>query len=527
MGLRNCWREYPKAIEVNAATSEMTGYIYSPYGEPLDLRRYSDWVYGMTYESGRRDGAPDTYDYDKVGPRYIAKTSELFVDATAIESQTYDSATAALFFEDPPLLSAGAEWLARTRAFDDIAPVTRDDVAAKHMRDAIDFILNEQEYRHWYSFLDYGDIMHSFDPDRDCWRFDQGGYAWNNNEAHPCEGLWRAFLSTQDPRLFRMAEAMTRHNTDVDMFHMGPQIGHGMRHNVNHYGCCNRDRRSTFPSHKRFYYFLTGDEHTRETVSLIYESLCNASDKKLYRGAMEVGVSSAALLFLWETTHETRYGDLLKKTVESYCAHRLDGRGFASAMNMHFRTGQGSLRECEKDLAGFFLLCFGPTETLLNSVELLGSEAIHGAILEWIELLHIPVLQQIEIQRSFPVGRLRDIVCTRLAAYAYKYTRDNRYLRLIKDGLDNSLLRYEKRGGAGPLETREHFVPKNNYSPNDIEEFKGIESPSGARAWFLNDGTGNPYLKGESGHGIWVGHMFNNIPFGLAAVRLADEGHAD
>jgi hypothetical protein len=32
------------------------------------------------------------------------------------------------------------------------------------------------------SFLDYGDFMHTYDPDRHTWRYDVGGYAWDNSE---------------------------------------------------------------------------------------------------------------------------------------------------------------------------------------------------------------------------------------------------------------------------------------------------------------------------------------------------------
>src|SRR5581483_12085585 len=98
-----------------------------------------------------------------------------------------------------------------------------------------DFLLHEQDFRHWYSFLDYGDVVHSYDPQRDLWRSDQGGYAWNNNEAMIVEAIWSAYLHTGDPKLYRFAEAITRHTADVDMYQMGPLAGHGIRHHVNHW----------------------------------------------------------------------------------------------------------------------------------------------------------------------------------------------------------------------------------------------------------------------------------------------------
>lgn len=97
--------------------------------------------------------------------------------------------------------------------------------ASDLFKETADFLIREREYRKWYSFLDYGDMVHSYDLKRDIWRRDEGGYAWNNNEHCTCEGLWTAYMHSGDARLFRLAEAMTRHLGDVDMYHMGPIMG--------------------------------------------------------------------------------------------------------------------------------------------------------------------------------------------------------------------------------------------------------------------------------------------------------------
>ena len=52
------------------------------------------------------------------------------------------------------------------------------------------------EQRRWYGFWDYGDVMHTYDPTRHAWRYDVGGFAWDNTELMPDLWLWYSFLRT-------------------------------------------------------------------------------------------------------------------------------------------------------------------------------------------------------------------------------------------------------------------------------------------------------------------------------------------
>ena len=66
------------------------------------------------------------------------------------------------------------------------------------------------EQRSWYGFWHYGDVMHTYDADRHVWRYDVGGYAWDNAELGTDAALWYAFLRSSDPVAFRLAHAMTQ-----------------------------------------------------------------------------------------------------------------------------------------------------------------------------------------------------------------------------------------------------------------------------------------------------------------------------
>lgn len=57
-----------------------------------------------------------------------------------------------------------------------------------------------------------------------------------------------------------MAEAMTRHCSEVDTYHAGPHAGLGSRHNVIHWGCGAKESRISEAWWNRFMYYLTADE---------------------------------------------------------------------------------------------------------------------------------------------------------------------------------------------------------------------------------------------------------------------------
>jgi hypothetical protein len=78
--------------------------------------------------------------------------------------------------------------------------------------------------------------------------------------------LWYSFLRTGRAETFRMAEAMTRHTGEVDVYHLGRFAGLGSRHNVRHWGCSAKQLRISTAIYRRFYYFLTADERVGDLM---------------------------------------------------------------------------------------------------------------------------------------------------------------------------------------------------------------------------------------------------------------------
>ena len=53
--------------------------------------------------------------------------------------------------------------------------------------------------------------------------------------------------------IWRMAEAMTRHCSEVDTYHIGRLAPLGSRHNVTHWGCGAKEARISQAAFDRFY----------------------------------------------------------------------------------------------------------------------------------------------------------------------------------------------------------------------------------------------------------------------------------
>ena len=59
---------------------------------------------------------------------------------------------------------------------------------------------------------------------------------------------------------------MTRHTSEVDVYHIGKFAGLGSRHNVRHWGDGSKEVRESQAPYRRFYYYLTTDERTGDMM---------------------------------------------------------------------------------------------------------------------------------------------------------------------------------------------------------------------------------------------------------------------
>lgn len=258
--VKKFWQKNPASLEIHGATTplgELRVWLWSPDVPAMDMRHYDIKPHGldMAYEDWKQD-------WD--APLGVANTTELTLWACAGVPANADLVKMAKAGAEPSLLVCTPKYYHDQRAFGFWSLPNRSTPALQSIEDqldtAINFYRDEVDQRSWYGFWDFGDMMRMYDEMRHQWRYDVGGWAWNNTELLPDYWLWYSFLRTGRADLFRLAEAMTRHTSEVDIHHVGRFAPLGSRHNVNHWGDGAKQPRISLAGLKRFYYFLSTDE---------------------------------------------------------------------------------------------------------------------------------------------------------------------------------------------------------------------------------------------------------------------------
>ncbi|KAI1860593.1 uncharacterized protein JN550_011441 [Neoarthrinium moseri] len=277
IGLRDFWKRYPTGLDIRNAASDIgqvTLWLYSPAGPAMDLRPFHDGLGEDTYAK-QLDALEITYEdwergYDT--PYGVARTSEVFLFGFDSTPPTETLANLAAYAKEPPLLIADPAYIEDTQAIGTYWSAPDNSTAAssaieKHLDFLVQYYQAQVEQRRWYGFWDHGDFMHTYDVDRHTWRYDIGGYAWDNSELSPDLFFWNYFLRTGRSDVFRFAEAQVRHSSEVDMYHIGNFSGLGTRHGVLHWGDSAKQIRISTTIYRKVYYYITGgDERIGDVV---------------------------------------------------------------------------------------------------------------------------------------------------------------------------------------------------------------------------------------------------------------------
>jgi hypothetical protein len=331
-GLRDFWQRHPVQLDIRAAhtdRAEVTLWMYSPEAPPMDLRFYHDGM-GMDDFRKQYDGGLEIT-YEDYEPGYgnahgIARSSEIMLWAVAATPSRKRLVEMASAVRTPPVLVCAPEAVLNAKVFGALWSLPDRSTPAKAAIEErldwqFDYHRRQVDQRHWYGFWHYGDVMHSYDRDRHVWKYDVGGFAWDNSELSTDLWLWYYFLRTGRADVFRFAEAMTRHTGEVDVYHAGPFAGLGTRHNVQHWGCSAKQVRISTAAYRRIYYYLTADERTGDLMRelLDVDKILNSVDpaRKLtgatplgkYDSRLSFGTDWANLAAAWLTEWE-RGGDL-------------------------------------------------------------------------------------------------------------------------------------------------------------------------------------------------------------------------
>ena len=383
IAMREFWEKHPAGLEAEALGSErsaFTAWFYSPMAEPFDFRHYDKRSYPM----GNYEG----FDYSRPDPNGISVTCRASVCALKGYTADEDLKQRSDAVRHPAVYVASPGYYHEHRAFGFWSLPSREDEVQRwgeeQAEKAVAFYEAEVEARSWYGLFNYGDFMHTYEAARHMWRFDVGGYAWDNTELTPTYWLWLQFLRTGSERVFRLADALSRHTADVDMYHFGYMRGLGSRHNVRHWGCPCKEPRVSMAGHHRPLYYLTGDRRIGDCMedslgaaeSLSAMPWFVREDGKVH---LRSGPDWAALVSDWMTAYERTLDPKWRQMIENGLNDIANTPlGLTSGPEFGFDALSGHLVYTgEKVPAGMHLqACMGETEVWLETADMLESKAL-------------------------------------------------------------------------------------------------------------------------------------------------------
>lgn len=502
-GLREFWEKYPAQLDIRSAhtdAAEATVWLWAPEAQPMDLRFYHDGL-GMKNHAEELEGLNITYEDYEPGfgtPHGIARSHELVFRAVAATPAREEFPRLAAKLRRPPQLAAAPAHHLASGVFSNWSLPDRSTPTKAKIEDQLDFLLDTYvrlpAQHRWYGFWDFGDVMHTFDDDRHQWRYDVGGYAWANSELSPDLWLWLSYLRSGRADVFRLAEAMTRHTGEVDVYHLGRFKGLGTRHNVQHWGCSAKQLRISTVAYRRFHYYLTADERTGDLMRALVDSdesfLTLDPIRKIRkeplppprRDAASVGFGTDwgslayAWLTEWERSGDTRVRDKLLAGMRSIGAQP---RGFfADGATFNLDTGEFSLADGTRTGLSHLSAVFGLPELCAELLTLVEAPAFRDAWLQYCVLYNSREEQRAVLGRDFGRVNLGE-AHSRLTAYAAREKRD--------PALASRAWKEFTAGGHG-FGLRDELVSTRHEGPavlNPVEENFGLTTNASSQ-WGLS-----------------------------------------
>jgi hypothetical protein len=440
-GMRDFWKLHPTQLDIREAatdTAQATIWMWSPDAPPMDIRFYHDGL-GQDIEGplsgvkieGIEPSVPDhpyakqtdamniTYEDYEPGfgsPHGVARSSDIYLWAVGSTPSREHFTQLAEAVSHPPQLVPRPSDLHRANVFSNMWNLpNRSTPNLAKLEDRLDwsiqFYHDQVEQRHWYGFWDFGDVMHTYDRDRHVWRYDIGGFAWDNSELSSDMWLWYSFLRSGDPKAFRLAEAMNRHNRDVDIYHLGGFAGFGTRHNVQHWGCSAKQLRISTCMNRRFHYFLTTDERTGDVLQEVVEAdrqLANLNArrkvpfdpvKKDFNEPIEqegcrisvgtdYGATVSNWLTAWERTGDPKYRNWIEQSMRAIGGSKWGF--FSNRFEYDPETKALTPIEGEPPMASHLSIMFGLPEVVAELIALIDIPEFTEAWLQYSKLCNAP-----------------------------------------------------------------------------------------------------------------------------------------
>ena len=500
LGIRDFWQKYPSGLEVTNLADDnasCTAWFYSPEAKSFDFRHYDTRSYQMTSYEG--------FPWFGASPEGIAVTSECTLSVRSSLTEENELNTFANRVNKPPVYVESPIAYHEKRAFGYWSLPERKTESEAFLENQLDqlfdFYKNEIEARKWYGLFDYGDVMHTYDPIRHCWRYDMGGFAWQNTELVPTYWLWLYFLRTGREDVFTVAEAMSRHCSEVDFYHFGPMVGIGSRHNVRHWGCSCKEPRVSMAGHHRVYYYLTGDARIGDAMADAKDADLSLKNITYFQQKDETGpyvvIRSGpdwtSFLSNWMTQYE--------RTLEPYYLEKIR-QGIKDVSKMPFGLASGpSYRyeenghliyegEDEKSPNMHLQICMGGPEVWWELADMLGDETLRKLLSVYGGFYYLTPEQKSEKTNGQIENRPFAFpwFASDIGAYAAAQTRDQELATTVWKNLLNALIKIGDESGFAPQ------IYAKDDEKKDLFEIPWIKTNFAAQ-WGLNTITTLEFLR--------------------------------
>ena len=472
--LEDFWESYPTTLEVTDAckkTAHLTVWLWSPESEPMDLRHYDHVAHDLN--ASYEDVQPGMST-----PYGIGRTHVLQLKAESGYKGKENFEKTALNLASSPQILPAPEYLHQVRAFGvwslpDSSNSFRADIENK-LNQYIDYYKTSVKQNGWYGFWNYGDFMHAYDPIRHEWRYDIGGFAWDNTELGTDMWLWYSFLRSGRSDIWTLAKAMARHTCEVDVYHIGEYAGLGSRHNVSHWGCGAKEARISQAAWNRFLYYLTADERSGDLMTEVKDA-----DQKLYKldpmrlaqprdkypctapARLRIGPDWLAYagnwMTEWERTGNTKYRDKIIAGMKSIVA--LPHRIFTGPTALGYDPATGIITsECDTTLQSTNHLM-----TIMGGFEIMNEMLEMIQLPEWQSAWTDHAARYMEMAKKISHNGFR---IPRLTAYGAYMKSDARLAKQAWMEFQSTWIRPETQVIQKP-EVLEPYVENKTMSTND------------------------------------------------------------
>ncbi len=468
VAIRDFWEKYPSGLAftgLDGEVAECTLWFWAPQAPVMDFRHYASRGYNQVCYEG--------YDYKGATPDGIACTNECAITFSDEMIPTDEEVENFAALVNNPVIYVGTpEFYHDMRAFGYWSLPAEPEKATEteqwletQLAQAFAFYQDEIAQRNWYGMFNYGDVMHTYDSVRHQWKYDIGGYAWDNTELVPTLWLWLYFMRTGREDVYRVAEKLSRHASEVDVYHMGKYKGLGSRHNVRHWGCPCKEARIAMAGHHRVLYYLTGDRRLEDIFEELKDNemsflnkdpLGDFFDKKdmVYPSHARSGPDWSSLcsnwMTRWERFQDERYKDKILTGIQDIKNAPLK---LASGPDFEFDPATCHLRYIgERTTGGCHLqICMGAPQIWTELGDLLGDE-------EWKQMLaqlgkiYFMTREERDKATNGLTGKRQftyPIMATGIGAYGAAYLKDEELAgRVWKELLRAVISEYNQEGFA-------------------------------------------------------------------------------